>query len=546
MSDQGEGEVLDAPGSPTGPEWTDSHPHLVFTAPYFAQVPLAEIFEPAIIDAAENVLPGLVQPAADAAADAAVRALGVLKAGDTMAGQLFLSELIPAFDSEAASKHYVDAMTAVSVPEAPVSPPNTVWGRELGTWVPVLPLTGGTLTGNLTLLGNAGAPLQPVPLRQLQAGWLPLTGGTLTGNLNMTSGADLHIAANSYLGGVLSVGGSGITTSGSITTTADLHAANAYATGSISAGGTVTGNAVNASGITSYGNAAVNGTLTAGAATISGVLSVGGSGITTTGNITAGADLHVTNAAYINSLTTTSGINVGSDLHVGGNSYFLGSATAPTFHGLLAGGEGNAGVLQCYNSANNVDFYWGPTGGGNTWLSYRVSGGTIVYPICSAINCQVLGYVGGLGPNGVALAGQDNSGTAYNVWVDTASDERIKHSIAPTQIDALALLEQVQVSEFYIKADAIAAIQPVPPEQKAELRTQPDAFVRIGLVAQQVLPLVPEIVAVTLQPEGHDPALPDDLHSLHEAAAVPYLIRAVQQLSAQVTALNARLQALEG
>lgn len=47
-----------------------------------------------------------------------------------------------------------------------------------------LPLTGGTLTGALTLSGNAAANLNPVSLQQLQAGYLPLSGGTLTGNLS--------------------------------------------------------------------------------------------------------------------------------------------------------------------------------------------------------------------------------------------------------------------------------------------------------------------------------------------------------------------------
>jgi hypothetical protein len=55
-----------------------------------------------------------------------------------------------------------------------------------------LPLTGGTLTGPLVLSGNATAPLNPVTLQQLQAGWLPLTGGTLSGPGNLT--------VNGYLG----------------------------------------------------------------------------------------------------------------------------------------------------------------------------------------------------------------------------------------------------------------------------------------------------------------------------------------------------------
>jgi hypothetical protein len=46
-----------------------------------------------------------------------------------------------------------------------------------------LALAGGTMTGPMTLSGNASAALQPVAYQQLTAapgGYLPLAGGTLT------------------------------------------------------------------------------------------------------------------------------------------------------------------------------------------------------------------------------------------------------------------------------------------------------------------------------------------------------------------------------
>jgi hypothetical protein len=57
---------------------------------------------------------------------------------------------------------------------------------------PFLTVSGGTLTGPLQLAGNATAALQPVALQQLQAGYLPLTGGTLSGNLTV-GGASLNL-----------------------------------------------------------------------------------------------------------------------------------------------------------------------------------------------------------------------------------------------------------------------------------------------------------------------------------------------------------------
>jgi hypothetical protein len=46
-----------------------------------------------------------------------------------------------------------------------------------------LALAGGTLTGPLILAGDATAPLNPVTLQQLQAGYVPVSGGTIGGNL---------------------------------------------------------------------------------------------------------------------------------------------------------------------------------------------------------------------------------------------------------------------------------------------------------------------------------------------------------------------------
>jgi hypothetical protein len=48
-----------------------------------------------------------------------------------------------------------------------------------------LPLTGGVMSGPLTLYANATQALHAVPLQQLTAGFLPLTGGTLSGGLGL-------------------------------------------------------------------------------------------------------------------------------------------------------------------------------------------------------------------------------------------------------------------------------------------------------------------------------------------------------------------------
>ena len=67
----------------------------------------------------------------------------------------------------------------------------STYGRHAGNWTTVLPLSGGTLTGALTLAADPAGPLQPVTLQYLQShagtgsvtsitAGVGLTGGTIT------------------------------------------------------------------------------------------------------------------------------------------------------------------------------------------------------------------------------------------------------------------------------------------------------------------------------------------------------------------------------
>src|SRR5215467_9518780 len=130
-------------------------PRLIFSAPYFEQVPLAELIEPSVIEAVNAALPSLVPPYVDAAAQAAVQAQAVLLVGSTMTGPLFLNPVMPSADAQAASKAYVDTMLSTAgIPEVPPVPVGQIWGRETGQWTPIttggggtfLPISGGSMT----------------------------------------------------------------------------------------------------------------------------------------------------------------------------------------------------------------------------------------------------------------------------------------------------------------------------------------------------------------------------------------------------------------
>lgn len=94
-------------------------------------------------------------------------------------------------------------------------------GVSPGTWEPGLPISGGTLTGPLTLDANATTALQAVTLQQLTsatAGYLPLVGGTLSGpgNLTMANLTVNNVAVQNQLGGPVAGGPLNISTAATI------------------------------------------------------------------------------------------------------------------------------------------------------------------------------------------------------------------------------------------------------------------------------------------------------------------------------------------
>ena len=156
-------------------------------------------------------------------------------------------------------------------------------------------------------------------------------------------------------------------------------------------------------------------------------------------------------------------------------------------------------------------------------------------PVVGDIANMAFAAAGG-SPTGIAFQGTNAANTvAYFVWTDAGSDIRIKENIAPTQVDALAAILAIPVREFDYRQAALNAMRPV---GGARL-TASDYHVPIGLVAQEVMGLIPDMDVIVTQPEGHNPALPNDLHAIVLPNAVPYLIRAIQQLETRLAALEA-------
>ena len=114
--------------------------------------------------------------------------------------------------------------------------------------------------------------------------------------------------------------------------------------------------------------------------------------------------------------------------------------------------------------------------------------------------------------NAVVWWNQVGDGTV-KYWSDKASDRRLKENIAPTTINALDIINKLDMVEFdFIK------------DKKHE---------EVGLIAQEVEKVIPQ--AISRNPENTDDFLHIDYTTL-----VPYLIKAIQELNQKLEEVNER------
>ena len=118
---------------------------------------------------------------------------------------------------------------------------------------------------------------------------------------------------------------------------------------------------------------------------------------------------------------------------------------------------------------------------------------------------------------------QSNVGTTGGTVVGTqTSDERIKNVLGPVEY-GLETLKQVEPVRY-------------------SLKSQPD-IEHLGFIAQQVQPLIPQSVFDTNEHiEGEPEDAPTKL-GMEYIALIPVLVNAIKELSAEVDALKAQLQA---
>jgi len=159
--------------------------------------------------------------------------------------------------------------------------------------------------------------------------------------------------------------------------------------------------------------------------------------------------------------------------------------------------------------------------------------GTTSSTASPAKGCQLAGTGNGaiaIGHDTGALSGYYYASFAYNgsvigsitqngttaVAYNTSSDERLKENIvdAPSAIDSV---NKIKVRSFDWKADG--------------------SHVDYGYIAQELLEIVPE--AVSVSPDA------DQMMGVDFGKLTPRLVKAIQELSAQVTTLQAEINALK-
>jgi hypothetical protein len=118
------------------------------------------------------------------------------------------------------------------------------------------------------------------------------------------------------------------------------------------------------------------------------------------------------------------------------------------------------------------------------------------------------------GYNGTSKANINSSTGAYSAL----SDARLKVNVTDSA-KGLSVVTALRPVEYQMKDDSTGANQ-------------------IGLIAQEVLEILPEVVSV--------PATDDYFYGMNYSGVVPVLIKAIQELNAKVDAQAAEIAALKG
>jgi hypothetical protein len=352
--------------------------------------------------------------------------------------------------------------------------------------------------------------------------WDLTSGGTISGQY-------INASANVSVGGSLTAANLTVTstvTGAYVTSTGDVHANNAVTAPSITATGTVQGNFLN-----STGSANVAGNLTVGndskannfylanklfANCPGGTDFVVYDGAQQATLILSGSGSYYRNGSHTFQLedgSTKLTVDAAGNLNVpAGSCTIAGNCTAANFYGNFSGGGSTSINTGTISASSNIT------------ASGTVTGNSMVCGSGVFQNTGPSNLIGqtSFGPSG-SWARIDASGT-YNVsgsWL-TFSDRAVKTGVTPytAGLDAINQLEPVS----YTYTSAVEQTN----------------ITRYGLIADDVAPVLPEMVGSGVTPGG------ETLATLAPGHLTWVMLNAIKELSAKVSSLEAQLAAAGG
>lgn len=216
---------------------------------------------------------------------------------------------------------------------------------------------------------------------------------------------------------------------------------------------------------------------------------------------------------------TVTGGNIGSAASGinGGTQIQAGTITADRLNFVPATTSGTN------NWTGSNTFSFGLTSNGQITVSPSGGGGLVAFGpggATASVYCAPGGLIqlGVLSGNVTQCTAAANSGTTSTGPYNNVSDARTKENIAPLT-DALSLVSQLNGVYFtYIDNPSLGR--------------------QIGLIAQDVIPVVPEVVTQTDIPVPGSTDTENGMYAMAYASLVPILINAIKELKAEVDALK--------
>lgn len=195
-------------------------------------------------------------------------------------------------------------------------------------------------------------------------------------------------------------------------------------------------------------------------------------------------------------------------------------------------------LLQVYKaSGNNVAYLESASLSNNQYVSFSLaSGGRYA-------DLGIFKHAGITNPGPYLFLGEEDGASAY-YWTDNSGNFRVSNNgdhigttsgtVVGTQTSDERLKNIIGPVEYGL--DTINQLEPV----RFALKSEPDTE-KLGFIAQQVKPLVPQSVFDTKEHiEGEPEDAPTKL-GMEYVSLIPVLVNAIKELSAEVDALKAQL-----